>query len=133
MFRVPPAEKGRLVTITADTRTAVQVRPVAGYTGADISGVDLSRPLSAEEIAQIQDALYQYKVIFFRDQFLTHAQQVQFGAQFGKQGVHTIFLALEDSLGDVIQHGTRATITRASGFRLRTLGFRSDLKLVHVT
>ena len=72
------------MTITADARTTVRVRPVAGYTGADISGVDLSKPLSAEEIAQINDALYEYKVIFFRDQFLTHAQQVQFGAQFGK-------------------------------------------------
>ena len=76
--------KGRLVTTTADTRTALTVRPVAGYTGADISGVDLSQPLSAGEIEQIKNALHQYKVIFFRDQFLTHAQQVQFGAQFGK-------------------------------------------------
>ena len=72
------------MTTTAEARTAVRVRPVAGYTGADISGVDISKPLSAEEIAQIKDALHQYKVIFFRDQFLTHAQQVEFGAQFGK-------------------------------------------------
>ena len=60
VLRVPLPGKGRLVTIAADTRTSVQVRPVAGYTGADISGVDLSEPLSAGEIAQIQDALYQY-------------------------------------------------------------------------
>ncbi len=76
--------KGRLVTTTADARTAVKVRPVAGYTGADISGVDISKPLSDAEIALIKDALHQYKVIFFREQFLTHAQQVQFGSQFGK-------------------------------------------------
>jgi len=73
-----------LVTTTAEARTTVTVRPVAGYTGADISGVDLSEPLPAEEIAAIKDALHEYKVIFFRNQFLTHAQQVQFGAQFGK-------------------------------------------------
>jgi alpha-ketoglutarate-dependent sulfate ester dioxygenase len=72
------------VTTTADVSTTVTVRPVAGYTGADISDVDISKPLSAEQIAVIRDALHEYKVIFFRDQFLTHAQQVQFGAQFGK-------------------------------------------------
>jgi alpha-ketoglutarate-dependent sulfate ester dioxygenase len=58
-----------LVTTTADVSTAVTVRPVAGYTGADISGVDISEPLTAEQIAAIKDALHEYKVIFFRDQF----------------------------------------------------------------
>lgn len=72
------------MTTTAEPRTTVKVRPVAGYTGADISGVDISEPLADEEIAAIRDALHEYKVIFFRNQFLTHAQQVQFGAQFGK-------------------------------------------------
>jgi taurine dioxygenase len=73
-----------VVTTTADTRTTVTVRPAAGYTGADISVVDISKPLPDEEISRIKDALHEYKVIFFRGQFLTHAQQVDFGAQFGR-------------------------------------------------
>ena len=66
VLRVPLSEKGRLVTIAADTRTSVQVRPVAGYTGADISGADLSKPLSAGEIAQLQ------KVLFVNPGFTSH-------------------------------------------------------------
>ncbi|MGW4080741.1 TauD/TfdA family dioxygenase [Streptomyces asiaticus] len=42
------------------------VRPVAGHIGAGISGVDLSRPLSAEEARQIRAALLRWKVVFFR-------------------------------------------------------------------
>jgi taurine dioxygenase len=65
-------------------RTAVKARPAAGYIGADISGIDISQPLSSQEAAEIQDALFRYKVIFFRDQKLTHASQVAFGKNFGE-------------------------------------------------
>src|ERR1700733_5393651 len=67
-----------------ETATAVRVRPVAGHIGADISGVDISEPLTADQVAAIQDALYRFKVIFFRDQPLDHASQIAFGRQFGE-------------------------------------------------
>jgi alpha-ketoglutarate-dependent sulfate ester dioxygenase len=60
------------------------VRPVAGHIGADISGVDISRPLADEQVAAIRDALHRYKVIFFRGQHLDHAAQIAFGRQFGE-------------------------------------------------
>jgi len=73
------------MTVTHDApRTAIEARPVAGHIGADISGVDISQPLSAETVAQIRDALHRYKVIFFRGQRLDHATQVAFGRQFGE-------------------------------------------------
>jgi alpha-ketoglutarate-dependent sulfate ester dioxygenase len=65
-------------------RTAIEVRPVAGYIGADISGADISQPLTSQEVAEIKDALHRYKVIFFRGQNLTHAAQVAFGRNFGE-------------------------------------------------
>jgi taurine dioxygenase len=61
----------------------ITVRPVAGHIGADISGVDISGPLAPEVAQQIRDALYEYKVIFFRDQRLDHAAQIAFGRVFG--------------------------------------------------
>ena len=36
--------------------------------GAEIVGVDLSRPLSEQQRAEIWDAFLTWKVIFFRDQ-----------------------------------------------------------------
>ena len=62
----------------------ITVRPVAGHIGADISDVDISRPLSDHAVAEIRAALHKYKVIFFRDQTLDHASQIAFGRQFGE-------------------------------------------------
>jgi alpha-ketoglutarate-dependent taurine dioxygenase len=59
------------------------VQPVSGHIGADISGVDISRSLTDQTVAQIRDALHRYKVIFFRDQQLDHAAQIAFGRNFG--------------------------------------------------
>jgi alpha-ketoglutarate-dependent taurine dioxygenase len=72
------------MTATHDTIQAVGVRPVAGHIGADITGVDISRPLAPEQVAAIRDALHRYKVIFFRGQQLDHATQIAFGRQFGE-------------------------------------------------
>ena len=61
----------------------ITVNPVAGLIGAEIEGVDISRPLDAEAVAAIQQALDEWKVVFFRDQPLDHAAQIDFGRQFG--------------------------------------------------
>ncbi len=65
------------------TDHAVHVAPVAGYIGADISGVDLREPLTDQQVAAITDALHTYKVLFFRDQHIDHAQQIAFSRRFG--------------------------------------------------
>ncbi|MGA0607430.1 TauD/TfdA dioxygenase family protein [Phenylobacterium sp. VNQ135] len=67
---------------------ALNIRRVAGALGAEISGVDLSRPLSDDTVAGIRRALVEHQVIFFRDQDLTPAQQTAFGARFGPLNVH---------------------------------------------
>ena len=69
--------------MTAATDTALQVSPLSGWTGALITGVNISAPLADEELAAIRAALHEWKVVFFRDQSLDHAAQIAFGAQFG--------------------------------------------------
>jgi taurine dioxygenase len=49
----------------------IEVRPIAGALGAEIGGVDLSRPLDAAIVRAIRQALLDHLVIFFRDQKLT--------------------------------------------------------------
>ena len=75
------------MTATSDSTTStaalLDVRPTAGYIGAEIHGVDLSRPLEPAVVAEIRATLLQWKVIFFRDQELTQAQHIAFGRQFG--------------------------------------------------
>ncbi|ALM81634.1 TauD/TfdA family dioxygenase [Bordetella sp. N] len=61
----------------------IEVLPQSGWTGAEIQGVDLRHPLPEEHVEAIRAALNKWKVVYFRDQFLTHAQQIAFGKQFG--------------------------------------------------
>jgi taurine dioxygenase len=46
---------------------SVRVQPIAGALGAEISGVDLSRPLDDTSFDAIRRALHDHLVIFFRD------------------------------------------------------------------
>ncbi|MGU3502133.1 TauD/TfdA dioxygenase family protein [Mycobacterium sp. C31M] len=64
--------------------TGLDVVPVAGYTGAEVRGVDLRGPLEPTVVSEIRDALFRYKVIFFRDQQIGHAEQISFARLFGK-------------------------------------------------
>jgi alpha-ketoglutarate-dependent sulfate ester dioxygenase len=64
--------------------TDITVNPAAGRIGAEIGGVDISQPLSADEIDTVQRALDEWKVVFFRGQNLDHASQIAFGRQFGE-------------------------------------------------
>ena len=73
------------MTVTASPRTTqVTVKPIAGVIGAEIGGVDLSEPLTTEEVNAIRTALLKWKVIFFRDQYIGPDQQIAFGRRFGQ-------------------------------------------------
>jgi alpha-ketoglutarate-dependent sulfate ester dioxygenase len=65
-------------------RTSIEVRPLAGHIGAEISGVDLSQPLDDATVSDIRVALLRWKVVFFRDQNMGHAEHVVFARRFGK-------------------------------------------------
>ena len=67
---------------------SLNIRKVAGALGAEITGVDLAKPLADETLAAIRAALVEHQVIFFRDQELTPAQQTAFGARFGPLNIH---------------------------------------------
>jgi taurine dioxygenase len=62
----------------------LNIHPIAGRIGAEISGIDLSASLSDEVIAAIRQALVQYKVIFFRQQTLDANGQIAFARRFGE-------------------------------------------------
>lgn len=72
------------MTTFEDTRLGLDVVPLAGYIGAEITGVDLSAPLDAATVDDIRAALHRHKVVFFRGQRLGHAEQVAFSRLFGK-------------------------------------------------
>ena len=50
----------------------IEVKKLTPHIGAEIGGVDLSRPLGNQQFQEVHDALMENLVIFFRDQHLTH-------------------------------------------------------------
>ena len=74
----------------------VEVRPLSPLIGAELFGLDLSRPLTDLAIGQVRSALNAHHVVFFRDQELSPTQQADFARQFGTptEG-HPVIPALE--------------------------------------
>ena len=74
------------------TNTYVEVVPLTLHIGAEIHGVDLSRPLPPEQLKEVRDAFLKWKVVFFRSQNLDHAQHVAMARQFGEPTIgHAVF------------------------------------------
>jgi len=62
----------------------LQIRRVAGALGAEIAGVDLSRPLDEAQVAAIRRAWLEHLVIFFRDQPLSPEAYLAFARRLGE-------------------------------------------------
>jgi taurine dioxygenase len=76
------------------TQQTISVKPIAGALGAEVAGVDLSRPLSDRVIDEIRAALLEHLVVFFDDQHLTPEQQLDFGRRFGQLQLHEFVEAM---------------------------------------
>src|SRR5438132_9459739 len=71
------------------SRATIQVTPCTPVIGAEIRGVDLTRPLVDDEWRAIHDAFLRHSVIFFREQnAMAPAQQVALGRRFGALHIH---------------------------------------------
>ena len=66
----------------------IRIDKVTTNIGAEISGVDLSRPLDDQTFQALHDALRDNLVIFFRDQAISLQQQKDFGRRFGELHIH---------------------------------------------
>jgi taurine dioxygenase len=66
----------------------IEILPITGALGAEIRGVDLSRPLDDETFARIKRAHLDHLVIFFPGQSITPEQHKAFARRFGRLNIH---------------------------------------------
>ncbi len=71
------------------------IRRIAGALGAELHGVDLTQPLSADLQQDIRAALLQHQVIFFRDQDLVPEQFMRFAHVLGQPVEYPFVKGLE--------------------------------------
>lgn len=69
----------------------IEITPVAGALGAEISGVDLTRDLGAAAFDAVRQAWLDYEVIFFRDQPMSPAAHAALADRFGKPQLHEAY------------------------------------------
>lgn len=74
----------------------IRVEPLSAVVGAEIGGVDLTRPVPDEVFSEVRHAFGEYGVVFFRDQQLTPEQHVAFAERFGPINVNRFFAAVPD-------------------------------------
>jgi taurine dioxygenase len=64
----------------------IEVVPLSPACGAEIKGVDLTKPLSKETVEAIRDAWNKHLVLVFRGQTVSQDQQLAFASYFGDLG-----------------------------------------------
>jgi alpha-ketoglutarate-dependent taurine dioxygenase len=72
---------GQFDNHAADNRY-IEVKPLAAAMGAEICGVDCAG-VSDAQFAEIEQALFRHKMIFFRNQAISHGDQSAFSRRFG--------------------------------------------------
>ena len=66
----------------------IQVLQKGVFLGAEITGIDLSKPLTKKNIEEIADAHSIYGVLIFPNQYISSEDLQRFGRYFGKLSVH---------------------------------------------
>lgn len=63
---------------------AIEIRQVHDVFVGEVSGADLTQPMSPADVAAIEAGMDQYAVLVFRDQNISDEQQVAFSCNFGE-------------------------------------------------
>ncbi|MBK9522292.1 MAG: TauD/TfdA family dioxygenase [Rhodocyclaceae bacterium] len=66
----------------------IKVTQINPSIGAEVEGIDLSQPLTADQFAEINVALNEHHVLCFREQKLSDEDHKRFGRMFGKLHSH---------------------------------------------
>lgn len=91
----------RQILSSATVRPSIVIRPIDPVMGAEVTGLDASRPLSTDAKSRLEDAFNEYKLLCFRDQMLTADSLVAFTRNWGVPGEHTMPGQLRGDVTDV--------------------------------
>jgi taurine dioxygenase len=67
-----------------------EVRPFPAPVGAEILGLDISKPINNEDFARIHRAHLDHHVLVFRNQRITPAEHIDFSRRFGPLEIHVL-------------------------------------------
>ncbi|HJZ44863.1 MAG TPA: TauD/TfdA family dioxygenase [Hyphomicrobiaceae bacterium] len=62
----------------------IAIRQINPLFAGEVSGIDITKPITREDAAAIEAGMDRYAVLVFRDQRFTDEEQMAFGANFGR-------------------------------------------------
>jgi len=74
----------------SDPVAMLSIRAISRACGAEVTGIDLTRPLPARAVQQFHRALGEHCILLFRDAALTPQQHIAFSRQFGPLETHVV-------------------------------------------
>lgn len=84
----------------------ISLRPVSPTIGAVVEGISLAEEIDEELFEEIDRALLEWKVLFFKNQSITASEQQAFAANWGELELHPFFVstvAVEAELPEVVR------------------------------
>ena len=66
----------------------IEVAPMTPVLGAEVEGLDLTRPLDDEQLAEVKQAFADHSVLVFRDQEISRDDHKRFASYFGTLHTH---------------------------------------------
>lgn len=84
------AASNALSSIDSAQPQTFEIRPLSGAVGAEITGLDLAKPVNAEDFLRIHRAHLDHHVLVFRDQRISPEQQISFSRRFGELQIHVL-------------------------------------------
>ena len=100
---------------TTMTSLELELRKVTPNCGAEVGGIDLSRPLDEHTITALVAALAENCVLFFRDQKMTPDQQKALGRHFGELHLHPAWPRLVEGHPEVMEIYSDGNTKRIAG------------------
>ncbi len=85
----------------------LRIEPLSDVCGAEVHGIDVTKPLAPEEVAAISTAFDRHKVLVFRRQPMTARQLANFSAHFGELQVHVQLAYQHPEVPEVVQMTNR--------------------------
>lgn len=79
-----------MTTLADSPDQIIEIHPFDAPLGAEVIGLDLSKPLSPDDFTRIHRAHLDHYVLVFRDQRITPEQHIAFSKRFGPLQIHVL-------------------------------------------
>lgn len=100
-LRIGPTELRRVPeSFTLRPYERLRLEPLSPCIGAEVHGFDMRDQPDEATLAELRQALLEWKVLFFRDQEVSRAQQRDFAALWGPAEQHPFFNYMRDDQDD---------------------------------